>query len=123
MFEPATVRIACIALLVLGALFGGAGVALHVRGLLLADAVADGGGQAEAACFAAARRIGGDVAPTADGLRLAVPDTADQRTSLTDASGLLAFCPGMEMAYFCMGKGCGTDGKVAMRMELRRTGS
>jgi len=123
MFEPATLRVTCIALLILGALFGGAGVALHVRSLFLAEAVADGGGQAEAACFAAARRIAGDVAPTAEGLRLVVADTADQRTSLTDASGLLAFCPGMELAYFCMGKACGGTGKVAMQLELRRTGS
>ncbi|MBP2228996.1 hypothetical protein J2847_002288 [Azospirillum agricola] len=123
MFEPAAVRIVCIALLVLGALFGGAGAALHIRGLRLAEAVADGAGQTEASCLAAARRVGGEVAPTADGLRLTMADTADQRTALTDATGLLAFCPDMELAYFCMGKACGSDGKVAMRMELRRSGS
>lgn len=124
MFDPASVRITCIALLICGALFGGAGVAFHVRGHWLAGAVAEGGAQAEAACLAAARRlgsgVGGSVAATPDGLLLLVPETNDQRTSLTDASGLLASCPDMALSYFCMGRGCGSDGKVSMRMELRR---
>ena len=52
-----------------------------------------------------------------------LPDAVDQRTSLTDASGLLAFCPDMTLSYFCMGLSCGPGGsgsKVGMQVELTR---
>jgi hypothetical protein len=121
MFEPGVIRITCLALMILGVLFGSAGVTLHLRNMWLVESVASGVGQAQTVCLDAARRISGEVTATADTLSLVVMDTADQRTSLTDASGLLAFCPGMEMTYFCMGKACGNSGKVAMRMDLRRS--
>lgn len=122
MFAPGSLRTLCIALVVAGALFGGAGIGLYVRSLLLADAVATGGAQADAACLAAARGLGGEVTMADRTLTVALARTQDQRAALTDASGVLAACPDWGLAYFCMGKECGADGGVGMRMQLNRAG-
>ena len=122
MFAPGSLRTACIALLIGGALFGGAGIGLYVRSLWLAEAVAAGAAQAEAACLAAARGLGGDVSVADHTLHLLLPQTLDQRTSLTDASGVLAAGPDWTLSYFCMGRECGAGGGVGMRMDLRRSG-
>ena len=121
MFASDSLRITCIALLIGGALFGGAGIGLYVRSLWLAEAVAAGEAQADAACLAAARGLGGDVSIVDRSLHLSLPQTQDQRASLTDASGVLAACPDWTLGYFCMGKECGANGGVGMRMELRRS--
>ncbi|BAI73733.1 hypothetical protein AZL_a02020 (plasmid) [Azospirillum sp. B510] len=120
MFAPGSARTTCIALSICGVLFAGIGAALHIRSYLLGAAVAEGGSRSDAACLGAARRMGGELTVTPDGLRLVVPEAVDQRTSLTDASGLMAFCPDMTLSYFCMGLSCAPGGKVSMQVELVR---
>lgn len=127
LFAPGSVRTTCIALSVCGVLFAGVGAALHVRSHLLGEAVAEGGNRSDGVCLGAARRMGGELTMTPEGLRVVLPDAVDQRTSLTDASGLLAFCPDMTLSYFCMGLSCGPggspggpNGKVGMQVELTR---
>lgn len=127
LFAPGSVRTTCIALTACGVLFAGIGAALHVRSHLLGEAVAEGGSRSDGVCLGAARRMGGELTVTPEGLRVVLPDAVDQRTSLTDASGLLAFCPDMTLSYFCMGLSCGPGGspggpggKVGMQVELTR---
>lgn len=120
MFALGSVRTTCIALSACGILFAGVGAALHVRSYLLDAAVAEGGNRSEAVCLGAARRMGGELTVMPEGLRVVLPEAVDQRTSLTDASGLLAFCPDMTLSYFCLGLSCGPSGKISMQVELVR---
>ncbi|MBK1840998.1 hypothetical protein JHL17_26705 [Azospirillum sp. YIM B02556] len=126
LFAPGSARTACIALSVCGVLFAGVGAAMHIRSYLLGESVAEGGSRSEAVCLATARRMGGELTVMPEGLRVVLPEAVDQRTSLTDASGLLAFCPDMTLSYFCMGLSCGPGGpggpggKVSMQVELTR---
>ncbi|HYH39649.1 MAG TPA: hypothetical protein VD860_15610 [Azospirillum sp.] len=120
MFAPGSARTTCIALSVCGILSAGIGAALHVRSHLLGAAVAEGGTRSEAVCLGAARRMGGELTVTPEGLRVVLPEAVDQRTSLTDASGLLAFCPDMTLSYFCLGLSCGPGGKISMQVDLVR---
>lgn len=120
MFEPRTARTVSLALLTCGIVFAGIGIGLYVRAWRIAEAVEVGGQRARAACIDTLRGLG-EVTPTESGLRLTVPNVAEPRQTLADASAVMAACPDWNLGYFCMGKGCSAAGGVAMIVDLARS--
>lgn len=122
MFDPRTARILTLVLFACGALFAGIGGGLYVRAWRTAEGIEEGRARAEVACAAGLRGLG-EIVRTAEGLRLIVPNVNDPRSRLSDASAVLATCPGWTLSYLCMGLACGQGSNVTLIIDLRYHGA
>jgi len=121
MFQAATARNVCFALIPVGVLFAGIGTYFHVRAWRLAADVERDAVAADDVCGRLLASLGA-VERTETSFRLTIPDVVEPRTRLADASTIVAACPGHTMTRFCLGKGCGAGDGVGLVMELRRPG-